>query len=73
MKKVWIPILFVILILLIQFGFVQLEKEVEEFNNTEVAITIENGISSNDAINITMNVSQYWDEWDKDRNLLVGA
>lgn len=73
MRKVWIPILFVVLILLIQFGFVQLEKEVEEFNNTEVAITIENGISSNDAINITMNVSQYWDEWDKDRNLLVGA
>ncbi|MBQ8148151.1 MAG: HD domain-containing protein [Lachnospiraceae bacterium] len=73
MKKIWIPILFVVLILLIQFGFVQLEKEVEEFNNTEVAITIENGISSNDAINITMDISQQWNDWDENRDPIVGA
>ncbi len=62
-----------VIILVIQFGFIQLKKEVDEFNNTEVEITVEDGESDHENITIDMSISKHWNDFDDDLNIIQGA
>lgn len=72
-KNIKVTILFVVLFILIQFGFWQVERAVEKSNNTQVKIDIEDGKSSHEDINITMEVSKSWTDYDAKKNALTGA
>lgn len=72
-KKLIIPIIFLVIILAIQFGFVQLKKQVDEFNKTEVEITVEDGVSDHENITIDMNITKHWNDFDDDLNIIQGA
>ena len=74
MKKNLIALsIFVISIILIQLGFVKLEKEVDEFNKTEVEITVEDGASDHKDVTIEMTISKHWSDYDSDGNIVQGA
>ncbi len=72
-RKYLIPIIFVISIILIQLGFIKLEKEVKEFNDTEVEITVEEGESDHDDVTIDMTISKHWNDYDANGNIVQGA
>ncbi len=73
MKKVIILLMFVLSFLLIQFGFVKLEEQVEKYNNTQVEIHVEDGVSSHNDIALTIDISQQWTDYDTSKNKLIGA
>lgn len=72
-KKLIIPIIFLVSIVLIQIGFIKLEKEVDEFNNTEVEITVKDGESDNEDVTINMTISKHWNDYDASGNIIQGA
>ena len=72
-RKILIPIVFVVSFIIIQLCFVKLEKEVEEFNDTEVEITVEEGQSDHDDVTIDMTISKHWNDYDPSGNIIQGA
>lgn len=72
-RKFLIPILFIIAIILIQLGFIKLKKEVKEFNNTEVEITVEDGKSDHDNVTIDMTVAKHWNDYNAAGEIVQGA
>ncbi len=72
-KNIKVGIFFLVVFVLIQIGFGQVHRALEKYNNTEVEINIEDGVSSNESINITMEVTKYWTDYDANKNLLTGA
>ncbi len=72
-RKILIPIVFVVSFIIIQLCFVKLEKEVEEFNDTEVEITVEEGQSDHDDVTIDMTISKHWNDYDSSGNIIQGA
>lgn len=72
-KKILTIFIFLLLIFVIQLGFVKLEKEVDEYNKTEVEITVEDGNSNHENITIDMSVSKHWNDYDAAGNIVQGA
>lgn len=72
-KKILTIFIFLLLIFVIQLGFVKLEKEVDEYNKTEVEITVEDGNSNHENITIDMSVSKHWNDYDAAGDIVQGA
>ena len=71
-KIIAIVTFFIIAFIAIGLGFEYVEKQVEEFNNTPVEIGILGGISENENIHVTMEVSKSWEE-QGGRSKIMGA
>ncbi|MBE5943354.1 MAG: HD domain-containing protein [Lachnospiraceae bacterium] len=72
-KNIKVLVAFAVFFVLIQVGFWQVDKAVEKHNNTQVEIDIVDGKSSHESINMTMEVTKYWTDYDVNKNLLTGA
>ncbi|MBQ8413243.1 MAG: HD domain-containing protein [Lachnospiraceae bacterium] len=72
-RKLLMPAIFVVTIILIQIGFIKLEKEVDKFNNTEVEITITDGLSDHKDVTVDMAMTKFWVDHDEENNILRGA
>ncbi len=72
-KKIIIPVIFFITIFFIEFGFYRIDKYVDDFNNTEVEISVEDGRAKDVDVAFEVTISKHWNDTDTSGGLVQGA